>query len=74
MSDATERVLVTYTSTDSNLDPEADIPMGIRRENSHQVFATINDKANGGVVNVLTVDDDTISHNIQQEARKVDFF
>ncbi|MEZ9289870.1 DUF11 domain-containing protein [Vibrio lentus] len=60
-----------YTSTDSNLDLEADIPMGATLE--YQVVATINDKANGGVVNVLTVDGDTISHNIQQEARKVDF-
>ncbi len=60
-----------YTSTDSNLNEEADIPMGATLE--YQVVATINDKANGGVVNVLTVDGDTISHNIQQEARKVDF-
>ncbi|MCZ8486425.1 hypothetical protein O9993_16660 [Vibrio lentus] len=37
-------------------------------------MATINDKANGGVVNVLTVDGMVHDfHNIQQEARKVDF-
>lgn len=60
-----------YTSTDSNLNLQADIPMGATLE--YRVVATINDKANGGIVNVLTVDGDTISHNIQQEARKVDF-
>ncbi|CAK1741548.1 putative repeat protein (TIGR01451 family) [Vibrio crassostreae] len=60
-----------YTSTDSNLNEEADIPMGATLE--YQVVATINDKANGDVVNVLTVDGDTISHDIQQEARKIDF-
>ncbi len=60
-----------YTSTNSNLNVEADIPMGAKLE--YQVVAAINDKANGDVVNVLTVDGDTISHDIQQEARKVDF-
>ncbi|MCC4820678.1 hypothetical protein LMH81_29610, partial [Vibrio lentus] len=60
-----------YTSTNSNLNVEADIPMGAKLE--YQVVATINDKANGDVVNVLTVDGDTISHVIRQEARKVDF-
>ncbi|WP_086970295.1 DUF11 domain-containing protein [Vibrio coralliirubri] len=60
-----------YTSTNSNLNVEADIPMGAKLE--YQVVATINDKANGDVVNVLTVDGDTISHNISQTGRQIDY-
>ncbi|CAH7341992.1 conserved hypothetical protein [Vibrio chagasii] len=60
-----------YTSTNSNLNVEADIPMGAKLE--YQVVATINDKANGDVVNVLTVDGDTISHDISQAGRQIDY-
>lgn len=60
-----------YTSTDSNLNVSADIPMGATVE--YQVVATINDKANGDIVNVLTVDSDSIAHEIKQSARQIDF-
>ncbi|MCW1890130.1 hypothetical protein OK016_16225 [Vibrio chagasii] len=39
----------------------------------YQVVATINDKANGDIINVLTVDGDTISHDISQTVRQIDY-
>ncbi|WP_416236449.1 hypothetical protein [Vibrio sp. Sgm 5] len=60
-----------YTSTDSNLDVLADIPMGATLE--YEVVATVNDKANGDIVNLLTVDGDNISHEIRQTVRQIDY-
>ncbi|YCO02348.1 hypothetical protein ACB087_01520 [Vibrio sp. VNB-15] len=60
-----------YTSTDSNLDVQADIPMGATLE--YEVVATVNDKANGDIVNLLTVDGDNISHEIRQTVRQIDY-
>ncbi|WP_409930960.1 hypothetical protein [Vibrio owensii] len=60
-----------YTSTDSNLDVLADIPMGVTLE--YEVVATVNDKANGDIVNLLTVDGDNISHEIRQTVRQIDY-
>lgn len=60
-----------YTSSDSNLDVLADIPMGATLE--YEVVATVNDKANGDIVNLLTVDGDNISHEIRQTVRQIDY-
>ncbi|WP_425315780.1 hypothetical protein [Vibrio owensii] len=60
-----------YTSTDSNLDVLADIPMGATLE--YEVVATVNDKANGDIVNLLSVDGDNISHEIRQTVRQIDY-
>ncbi|WP_409580314.1 hypothetical protein [Vibrio owensii] len=60
-----------YTSTDSNLDVLADIPMGATLE--YEVVATINDKAQGEIVNLLRVDGDSIAHSIKQTVNKVEY-
>ncbi len=60
-----------YTSSDSNLDVLADIPMGATLE--YEVVATVHDKANGDIVNLLTVDGDNISHEIRQTVRQIDY-
>ncbi|WP_373408815.1 hypothetical protein [Vibrio jasicida] len=60
-----------YTSTDSNLDVLADIPMGATLE--YEVVATINDKAQGEIVNLLKVDGDSIAHSIKQTVNKVEY-
>ncbi|WP_408740063.1 hypothetical protein [Vibrio owensii] len=60
-----------YTSTDSNLDVLADIPMGATLE--YEVVATINDKAQGEIVNLLRVDGDSIAHSIKQTVDKVEY-
>ncbi|WP_104041547.1 DUF11 domain-containing protein [Vibrio hyugaensis] len=60
-----------YTSSDSNLDVLADIPMGATLE--YEVVATVNDKAQGEIVNLLKVDGDSIAHSIKQTVNKVEY-
>ncbi|MHA2716909.1 hypothetical protein ACXZ7B_19730 [Vibrio owensii] len=60
-----------YEKVDDNLKVSADIPMGATLE--YEVVATVNDKANGDIVNLLTVDDDNISHEIRQTVRQIDY-
>ncbi|MGI9915771.1 hypothetical protein [Vibrio owensii] len=60
-----------YTSSDSNLDVLADIPMGATLE--YEVVATVNDKARGEIVNLLKVDGDSIAHSIKQTVNKVEY-
>ncbi|WP_155647778.1 DUF11 domain-containing protein [Vibrio sp. CUB2] len=60
-----------YTSSDRNLDVLADIPMGATLE--YEVVATVNDKAQGEIVNLLKVDGDSIAHSIKQTVNKVEY-
>lgn len=60
-----------YTSTDSNLDVLADIPMGATLE--YEVVATVNKIAQGEIVNLLTVDGDSIAHSIKQTVNKIEY-
>ncbi|HHB1595647.1 TPA: hypothetical protein ACN976_003818 [Vibrio campbellii] len=60
-----------YTSSDSNLDVLADIPMGATLE--YEVVATVNTKANGNITNALIVDSDKISHEIRQAVRQIKY-
>nr|WP_155399548.1 DUF11 domain-containing protein [Vibrio campbellii] len=60
-----------YTSSDSNLDVLADIPMGATLE--YEVVATVNTKANGNITNALIVDSDKISHEIRQTVRQIKY-
>ncbi|WP_373408848.1 hypothetical protein [Vibrio jasicida] len=60
-----------YTSSDSNLDVLVDIPMGATLE--YEVVATVNDKAQGEIVNLLKVDGDSIAHSIKQTVNKVEY-
>ncbi len=60
-----------YSSKDTDLDLSVDIPMGATLE--YQVVATINDQSNGEITNTLTVDGDTIAHQISQEARQINY-
>ncbi len=62
-----EMALVMFTLLlDSNLNVSLISLGGATVE--YQVVATINDKANGDIVNVLTVDSDSIAHEIKQSA------
>lgn len=60
-----------YEKVDDDLEVSADIPMGATLE--YEVVATVNDKANGDIVNLLTVDGDNISHEIRQTVRQIDY-
>ncbi|WP_330142925.1 hypothetical protein [Vibrio campbellii] len=60
-----------YTSSDSNLNVLADIPMGATLE--YEVVATVNGKANGNIDNELIVDSDKISHEIRQTVRQIKY-
>lgn len=64
-------VYTTNSSESAGLNVTADIPMGASVE--YRVIATVNENANGNIVNLLKVDGDTISHDIQQESRKIEY-
>ncbi|WP_373413052.1 hypothetical protein [Vibrio jasicida] len=64
-------IYTTNSSESAGLNVTADIPMGASVE--YRVIATVNENANGNIVNLLKVDGDTISHDIQQESRKIEY-
>ncbi|SUP37896.1 hemagglutinin/hemolysin-like protein [Vibrio owensii] len=64
-------IYTTNSSESGGLNVTADIPMGASVE--YRVIATVNENANGNIVNLLKVDGDTISHDIQQESRKIEY-
>ncbi|MFV8458193.1 hypothetical protein ACNO5M_24270, partial [Vibrio owensii] len=60
-----------YSVKDRDLRVFADIPMGARLE--YQVIATVNEKANGAIVNTLSVDGDSIANQIGQDTQQIDY-
>lgn len=64
-------VYTTNSSERDGLDVTADVPMGSTLE--YEVVATVNDKAQGEIVNLLKVDGDSIAHSIKQTVNKVEY-
>lgn len=60
-----------YSSKDNDIDLLVDIPKGTTLE--YKVVATVNDHANGKITNTLTVDGDTIAHQISQDTRQINY-
>ncbi|HGY9597156.1 TPA: hypothetical protein ACOJPH_004870 [Vibrio campbellii] len=71
LTDAGAGAGINYSSSNTDLDVLADVPMGVTLE--YQVVATVNEKAVGDIVNRLTVDGDTISHGIKAKELQADY-